>query len=108
MPNTREKLIELLLGRKEVVSEVCENTRCKTCQYEKYGFNCDKAILADHLIANGVTVWENLVAKQVVIDKKYGSTRCPSCNAVLGASSHYCWQCGQKVTHKLPQPPKGE
>lgn len=56
MPNTREKLIELLLGRKEVVSEVCENTRCKTCQYEKYGFNCDKAILADHLIANGVTV----------------------------------------------------
>ena len=59
-------------------------------------------------IAHGVTVQERLIAKQVVIDKKYGSVRCPSCNAVLGASSHYCWQCGQKVTHKLPQPPKGE
>ena len=64
--------------------------------------------IADHLIAHGVTVQERLVAKQVVIDKKYGSTRCPSCNAVLGVSSHYCWQCGQKVTHKLPQPPKGD
>lgn len=64
--------------------------------------------VADYLLDSGVTVQERLVEKQVVVNKKYGSIRCPSCNAVLGASSHYCWQCGQKVTHKLPQPPKGE
>lgn len=82
----REKLIELLKQIKYVSVENAANI----------------------LIDNGVTVQERLVAKQVVIDKKYKSTRCPSCNAVLGASSHYCWQCGQKVTHNLPQPPKGE
>ena len=86
---TREKLMHL-------ISDVVELYKS---EYEE---------LADYLIANGVMVQERLVAKQVVIDKKYGSTRCPSCNAVLGASPHYCWQCGQKVAHNLPQPPKGE
>ena len=91
--DVREKLVELL-------------TEFYGCDPMYYGV--DALAIAQHLIANGVTVQERLVAKQVVIDKKYKSTRCPSCNAVLGASSHYCWQCGQKVTHNLPQPPKGE
>ena len=87
--DVREKLVELL--DRFVYDDLYSNNE-----------------IAEKLMANGVTVQECLVAKQVVIDKKYKSTRCPSCNAVLGASSHYCWQCGQKVTHNLPQPPKGE
>ena len=92
--DVREKLVELL-----------NNSFAE--QYEKRGLLTAPHTATD-LIAHGVTVQERLVAKQVVIDKKYKSTLCPSCNAVLGASSHYCWQCGQKVTHNLPQPPKGE
>lgn len=87
--DVREKLVELL--DRFVYDDLYSNNE-----------------IVEKLMANGVTVRECLVAKQVVIDKKYKSTRCPSCNAVLGASSHYCWQCGQKVTHNLPQPPKGE
>ncbi len=56
MDNTREKLIELLLETKEAMNEICENTSCKTCQYDKYGFNCGWAVKADHLIANGVKI----------------------------------------------------
>lgn len=93
--DVREKLVELLQDENNPVWRWFPN-------------NATMAQLADYLINSGVTVQECLVAKQVVIDKKYKSTRCPSCNAVLGASFHYCWQCGQKVTHNLPQPPKGE
>lgn len=93
--DVREKLVELQLQ-----ADIADNISENGTQHRKF--------IADLMIANGVTVQERLVAKQVVIDKKYKSTRCPSCNAVLGASSHYCWQCGQKVTHNLPQPPKGE
>ena len=104
--DVRGKLVELICDGTQK-TEICTTDTymdCETCRGD-CGY-C--TILADHLIANGVTVQERLVAKQVVIDKKYKSTRCPSCNAVLGASSHYCWQCGQKVTHNLPEPPKGE
>lgn len=93
--DVREKLVELQLQ-----ADIADNISENGTQHREF--------IADLMIANGVTVQERLVAKQVVIDKKYKSTRCPSCNAVLGASSHYCWQCGQKVTHNLPQPPKGE
>ena len=88
--NMKEKLVELIYNNSSRLVEE------------------EAKILASRLIAHGVTAQERLVAKQVIINKKYGSIRCPSCNAVLGASSHYCWQCGQKVTHKLPEPPKGE
>ena len=93
--DAREKLVELL-----------DDMQRSGTGY--FGSAIENKKIADYLIKHGVTVQECLVAKQVVIDKKYKSTRCPSCNAVLGASSHYCWQCGQKVTHNLPQPPKGE
>lgn len=109
MPD-REKLIGRFAERlKEAYPQNDRNNPSPAIYYDDF---CD---IVDEVateitdgIAHGVTVQERLVAKQVVTNKKYGSIRCPSCNAVLGASSHYCWQCGQKVTHKLPQPPKGE
>lgn len=57
MPNTREKLIELLLHGRE-----CPDGRnpfleesCNTCPYG-HAVDCGAEMLADHLIANGVTV----------------------------------------------------
>lgn len=87
-----EKLVELLSGvQVGGVALDHEALKANAVQNEE---------VADYLIVHGVTVQEKLVAKQVVIDKKYDSARCPSCNAVLSISSRYCWQCGQKVTHK--------
>ena len=83
----REKLIEMITT------------------YMEFARTATPEEIADHLLANGVTMKERLIEKLVVINKKYGSIRCPSCNAILGASYHYCWQCGQKIIHKLPQSP---
>lgn len=37
------------------------------------------------------------IGQMVVRNEKYGSSRCPYCNAVVGRSQHYCGQCGQKL-----------
>lgn len=36
------------------------------------------------------------VAEKVAKSEKYGSYRCPVCDAVICRSQHYCSQCGQK------------
>ena len=71
-----------------------------------YAPHAEVCAIVDHLIANGVTVKDRLIEKLVVINKKYNNIRCPSCDTVLGASYHYCFQCGQKVIHKFPQLPE--
>ena len=53
MPNTREKLIELLGG------DMCKGCYCEDCEHENNEKACIehiKARMADHLIANGVTI----------------------------------------------------
>ena len=53
MPNTREKLIELLSVN------ACPNAICNFCEHFKNGYACErhkKEAVADHLIANGVTI----------------------------------------------------
>ena len=65
MPNTREKLIELL------GADVCKHDCCGDCEY---GENPDACIaflkerMADHLIANGVTVQEWISVKDRLPD----------------------------------------
>ena len=57
MPNTREKLIELLGESLRYSGDYCgEIGNCKKCQYDKDGDNCGYAVRADYFIANGVTV----------------------------------------------------
>ena len=52
MPNTREKLIELL----EQQDDVCvKGKSCSECDYETV-YKCYIYAKADHLIANGVTI----------------------------------------------------
>ena len=57
MPNTREKLIELLNEAEEYEVNTCMfHSECEDCPGRKYGDNCRDCLKADHLIANGVTI----------------------------------------------------
>lgn len=60
MPNTREKLIELLNEAEEYEVNTCMfHNECEDCPGRKYGDNCRDCLKADHLIANGVTIREH-------------------------------------------------
>jgi hypothetical protein len=105
MPNTREKLIELLCQAQDYGTKHTNEQWSVTVESK-----CNKTI-ANHLIANGVTVrecgrWED----------DHGDYFCSCCHAaftdeivwiVRGKSSepNYCPNCGAKM---IPQPPKGE
>ena len=121
MPNTREKLIELLNAHK--CPWLAVNAKCPT--------NCNNCI-ADHLIANGVTVqkWipvsdrlpENDYRKHwkerhyYLVRLQYGQMR----TARYGYKKYDWWvdshdcvlskEHHTEVTHwmPLPEPPKGE
>lgn len=87
MPNTREKLIELL---DDTVAD-CMPSEC-----------IDE--IADHLIANGVTVqkrgWIKVYHGGMY---PYSCSECGNCHA---RRVKFCEQCGTKLD--LPEPPKGE
>ena len=52
MPNTKEKLIELINQAKSR----CRKTDCQECDYYPLFGMCKEDMVADHLIANGVMV----------------------------------------------------
>ena len=57
MPNTREKLIELIDEAEEHATDICVfHDSCEYCPGRKYGNKCRDYLKADRLIANGVTV----------------------------------------------------
>ena len=57
MPNTREKLIELIRKGRYKAENICnENDDCQRCTIADPDGNCKIGYIADHLIANGVTV----------------------------------------------------
>ena len=123
MPNTREKLIELL-----------ENSP----YLDVLGGYLDYETAADHLIAHGVTVQEWISVKDRFPEDVYGKerdkivvlvltksgnvsqcTRCADYDCTTDATlsqvkwtknGQFYWSKGKKVTHwmPLPQPPKGE
>lgn len=108
-----EKLVELLadLG--------CNSEYCKDCEFAKNIDGCvrrQKGIIADHLIANGVTVHEcghwisltecaNAGVYCSVCHKKVYKEDYAWCNRKNKLRSDYCPHCGAKM---MPQPPKGE
>lgn len=95
----REKLVELLEPHMsglacEYESGSCELTSCRTCNARN---------VADHLIANGVTVQEciGFDGKWIV---KGQEVFCSNCNKESGynawgasAFSDYCPNCGKKM-----------
>lgn len=99
----REKLIELL----ETVASPME-------------LLCDGEVLvstsrvADHLIANGVTVQECAYWQYIDDDIDEDNNIQAYCSVCGAGDKHatsmigkvpYCWKCGRKM---MPQPPKGE
>ena len=57
MPNTREKLIELLSKADDYGEYVCKNG-CKNCRHYE-NVDCGYVVQADYLISNGVTIEED-------------------------------------------------
>ena len=124
----REKLIDLIERGRDLGNEMCgKQDGCDECQY-KAPKACLWGFVADHLIANGVTIqrWipvsERLpdTAERVLVCKTWlGTVYKP----VYGYYQDYpnqkgCWYVltefgyypQREVTHwmPLPQPPKGE
>ena len=130
--NDREKLIELISEAKKKDWDICNDCAiCEDCAYEDIK-NCHDSIVADHLIANGVTFqqwipvterlpkndyekpwWER---QQYLVCLQNGGMRV----AVYGYKECDWWidkhncvldeRFCTGVTHwmQLPQPPKGE
>lgn len=66
MPNTREKLVELIRDGRYKAEAICnKNNDCQTCTISDPDGYCKYGCIADHLIANGVTVQqeESIYAK---------------------------------------------
>ena len=129
MPNTREKLIELLDEAEEWADRKCDKLECENCPADKMKGNCVQQLMVDRLIANGVRLEE----KQATSDEtsKWISVkdRLPENGAVvLGymVSRDYRTIKWKNNTHRwegilidyekdfvthwipLPEPPKGE
>ena len=107
MMNVRKKLIELL---REAPYNIFGN------KLGNYYFDSCLELIADHLIANGVTVQEcgywvsltdcaNAGVYCSVCHKKVYKEDYAWCNRKNKLRSDYCPHCGAKM---MPQPPKGE
>ena len=88
MPNTREKLIELC-------GDLMELPCCDT--YEG---------MADHLIANDVTIQKH--ARWVYVGTSDGKKiyTCTNCECLISGQGDYCKCCGAKMD--LPKQTKGD
>ena len=115
MPNTREKLIELL---RQVQDYGTKHTNEQWSVTIKTKGN---ETIADHLIANGVTVQKpqkpiehKVDVTSIVVGNAHwckGTTlyKCPKCGNFISRIYDYCFKCGQDFDWSdLPQPPKGE
>ncbi len=93
--NVREKLVELL---REAPYNIFGN-KLGNCYFD----SCLE-LIADHLIAHGVTVqehgWIKIYAGSMY---PYSCSKCGNCHARM---VKFCECCGTKLD--LPQPPKGE
>ena len=128
MPNTREKLIDLRQEAEKIAYDFCASQEaCDKCPYNAPR-GCQEGMIADHLIANGVTVqkWipvtERLPEPMVDVLCWYEHFRYGSYNRIYQTYGfgHYFgdgfWGGEVSNVHKskvlawmpLPEPPKGE
>ena len=119
MPNTREKLIELIRDGRNKAEAICnDNNDCQSCTISDPDGYCKYGCIADHLIANGVTVqgwisvkdrlplndtYIHVTTDGVVVPAYWHNDRFYAFTAIgvatVGGVTH--WQ-------PLPEPPKGE
>lgn len=117
MHNTREKLIALVRDAKFDVDRICvERDWCEGCPAASGEGDCKEAYIADHLIANGVTVQEldgcefcqkfDFAGARAEVNKYGAHINLAICNTKFPDEERFkfCPMCGSR----LPQPPKGE
>ena len=120
MADMKEKLVELIRDGRFKAEAICnENNDCQTCTISDPDGYCKYGCIADHLIANGVTVqdvtdinvghkWfsvkERLPHKDAIVMTWSEETR----DMELASKLEYFEE--DDVTHwmPLPEPPKGE
>ena len=125
MPNTREKLIELLDEADEWADHKCDELECETCPADKMKSNCVQQLMVDRLIANGVTVQKWIpVTERLPESYRLVLAVCKNGKIFVGEYVDLGWrtlwriktardstkEITQIVTHwmPLPEPPKGE
>ena len=119
----REKLVELLDEARAKRREICyAHTDCNSCVFGEEGENCGDKMIADHLLANGVTVQEWISVDDrlpevggyvVCIAKRNPFSRFMPIVARIeknGWVNPITEQYILEITHwmPMPQPPKGE
>ena len=121
MPDVREKLVEL----QSIIT--CPNAICNFCEHFKNKSACEKRkkeVIADNMIANGVTIQRWIPVEErlpdhfgvfVVAISEPGKMRVGKDCADFDPFAKtwlpsMCWARGYKVTHwmPLPEPPKEE
>lgn len=128
MPNTREKLIELLDEAEEWADHKCDELECEKCPADKMKGNCVQQLMVDRLIANGVTLRKWIpVSERLPEDDEKVLILCKNGAMFVGVRRSYyggtesrfkvCTALAStkllnkgRVTHwmPLPDPPKGE
>ena len=120
--NVREKLVELLGESEEWAYHKCDESDCITCPAGKMIGNCVHRLMADRLIAHGVTLQEWISVDDrlpeaggyvVCIAKRNPFSRFMPMVARIeknGWANPITEQYISEVTHwmPIPQPPKGE
>lgn len=114
----REKLIELL----ENANYQCENRDCdedaEGCGYHRYA-NCWAQFIADHLIANGVTIQSDVIERlskgmgrlrtmMLGHDKAFDERMAGYDPSAFCVGFDYAMQLAMGLLTQLPEPPKGE
>lgn len=115
----KNKLINLLRESHFIIADYCSKTNCEECEVNyEFGEECFRAIVANHLIASGLTIqttpisYERLlhIARQMHLwiflncadeQKAYDELKITAEeNVVLG--------CGGRLEITMPEPPKEE
>ena len=92
MPD-REKLRALIDKARYGAAEMCHKNGCKGCPHWDDRPHCRNSFIADHLIANGVTV-----QKHGRWEFKGTAYACSECGTGFPAPVSYCFGCGAKMS----------
>ena len=100
----REKLIELINRSMNYCPPNVGS--CRNCPYfigSDSDWCDDSAAIADHLIANGVTIQKCGHKAESAISET--GLMCAACHSDIDRDAVFCKYCGARM---LPEPPKGE
>ena len=95
MMNDRESLIALLDEARAKRREICyAHTDCNSCVFGEDGENCGDAMIADHLIANGVVLREKGEWIKQELTGCEPFYLCSVCEKIHDEDYNFCNNCG--------------